>query len=295
MIESAKQIRRILLLIPALRWLDKLISVKKEMVPVVFILGAPRSGTTLIYQYLTSIGSMAYLTNLASVFCWCPAFISTLFGFRSAQQGLFISEYGVSRGLTSPSEASEIMRIWFERQESSQVRTAIQRISKKDTRAFILKNVWNVNHLDAISRLPGPKFIVVVKRDIFATARSILRDHEQAEFILNKFSISNRDVQSKADLASGLEGVASYYDRLELAIRRHGFNSMVMQYEEFCAQPKRFIDEYLSHIGLASNMVRLPKEQKFEFKSMTIEERNTLKLGLPNAILQLAEPYEYSL
>ena len=42
--------------------------------PPIFILGAPRSGTTLIYQLLISNFRFAYFPNIANTFYMCPIY-----------------------------------------------------------------------------------------------------------------------------------------------------------------------------------------------------------------------------
>jgi hypothetical protein len=89
--------------------------------PIFFILGAPRSGTTLLLQWLASIG-FGYPSNLAARFWQAPYFAGMLQRLLSDKQldfrdelvmpvdGAFTSNYGKTSGPLSPHEFSFFIR-----------------------------------------------------------------------------------------------------------------------------------------------------------------------------------------
>lgn len=82
--------------------------------PPVFIVGAPRSGTTLIYQLMMSAFRFAYLPNVANTFYRCP--ITALnWGMKWCKdyQSSFSSSHGYEKGCMAPSEAGNIWNRWF--------------------------------------------------------------------------------------------------------------------------------------------------------------------------------------
>lgn len=85
--------------------------------PIVFIIGAPRSGSTILYQALTQYLRVAYITNLA---CWMHR--NLLLGMALSQWLLRgrahdtdESSFGVVAGWRSPAECGEFWYQWLPR------------------------------------------------------------------------------------------------------------------------------------------------------------------------------------
>ena len=81
----------------------------------VFIIGPPRSGSTLFYQLLLSHFQLCYISNIVSGFPKYMLRISRLFpslasGYRL---GLKKDYYGFLPGIKAPSEAGKIFDKWF--------------------------------------------------------------------------------------------------------------------------------------------------------------------------------------
>ena len=86
--------------------------------PLIFVVGAPRSGTTLMVQWLASSGAVAYPSNLLARFWHAPAIgariqqllIDERFRFRDELDDLapkalgFVSDLGKTSGALAPSE-----------------------------------------------------------------------------------------------------------------------------------------------------------------------------------------------
>src|SRR6056297_1412323 len=82
--------------------------------PPVFIMGPPRSGTTLLYQLLTQTCHFSYFSEFAASYNTFP-FLATYLKkkhFGKDNQS-FKSDFGRPRGLFAPSEAGEIWNRWF--------------------------------------------------------------------------------------------------------------------------------------------------------------------------------------
>lgn len=96
--------------------------------PVVFIVGPPRSGTTLMLQWLAASGSFAYPTNLLSRFFGAPYigariqqlltdpaydYRDELLGLHSQSDFTWQSEIGKTRGILEPHEFFYFWRQFF--------------------------------------------------------------------------------------------------------------------------------------------------------------------------------------
>ena len=93
---------------------------------VVFIVGAPRSGTTLLHQLLASTGAFGYITNYIARF-WNAPYIAALqqevFGFgKYAQKMILHSDLGRTNGLHQPHHFSRFWRRWFGWDENHQMK-----------------------------------------------------------------------------------------------------------------------------------------------------------------------------
>lgn len=154
--------------------------VKKEGVfknnPPIFIVGPPRSGTTLIYQLLVSGFHFAYINNLMAAFPSLMVPIFRLFFDRSP--GVARSKYGYIPGLLAPNEAGAIMRLWFSdtrNEEACKVRDVIATLSYFNESSFISKNLFNVLRINEIRSIFPEAVFIRVKRDPRYVVQSIYR------------------------------------------------------------------------------------------------------------------------
>lgn len=156
--------------------------------PPVFMIGAPRSGTSLAYELFVSRYECAYFTNLAHRFYRTPV-AATQVGRRliARHDPAYQSDYGHISGWGAPNEGGWIWQRWFEDGDwcdegaagnldmdtARATVAALQSVMKSGL--FLNKNVMHANRmrlLDAV--FPGCLFLEV-RRDAAATARSIIR------------------------------------------------------------------------------------------------------------------------
>ncbi len=85
--------------------------------PVVFIVGAPRSGTTLLAQILSQTALFSYVSNFVARF-WMAPYIGTLIEdslgiHKSESHEPFVSRFGVTKSWTGPHEFGYFWSRWF--------------------------------------------------------------------------------------------------------------------------------------------------------------------------------------
>ena len=99
-----------------------------SFVPI-FIVGAPRSGTTLVYQALANQIDFSFFTNWVNIFPSSPVFASIKLSGKLGNSDLnyFKSNYGLINGINSPSEAGFIFREWFDTSSKESVNSEIIR------------------------------------------------------------------------------------------------------------------------------------------------------------------------
>jgi hypothetical protein len=82
--------------------------------PPLFIVGVPRSGTTMVYQIITYQFKVAYFTPVMDYLYGIPNILFRLLKpYLKRPKPLFQSNYGKVKGLLSPSETGTIWYRWF--------------------------------------------------------------------------------------------------------------------------------------------------------------------------------------
>lgn len=80
----------------------------------ILILGCPRSGTTLLYEFITTTFRTAYPSNAASLLYRAPVLATRLAqAIVPAHTARFKSDLGYVGGLLAPSEAGALIRYWL--------------------------------------------------------------------------------------------------------------------------------------------------------------------------------------
>lgn len=81
--------------------------------PIVFITGAPRSGTTLTYQYFVELGDFCFFTNRERKYSKFPVISALIFRGAHKYDVTHENSYGHIPGINSPSDGWEIFHRWF--------------------------------------------------------------------------------------------------------------------------------------------------------------------------------------
>jgi len=171
--------RRLLRQAPEPRW------------PHVFIVGAPRSGTSLFYELLVARYHFAFFTNIAHRFYKTPVAASWLGrGLIRSYQPQYTSEFGHISGWSAPNEGGWIWQRWLEDGpwvderaapglKADDMRATLAALSAMFDAPFVNKNVMHANRIRLMDALfPGCLFIEV-RRDLHDTARSIIRAQQR--------------------------------------------------------------------------------------------------------------------
>lgn len=170
------------------KYIRKYSSINLKHQPV-FIVGAPRTGSTIFYQALTNYFDTLYFDNIVSL--WHKAII---FGFYRSSikygnhpHNCFASEHGVTQGEHSPSECGEFWYRWLPRDHHfidydeidtatvRQLREEIGFVSDNYRKPFVFKNLNAGQRLRLISTTFPKARIVFIRRNPVFVLRSILK------------------------------------------------------------------------------------------------------------------------
>lgn len=151
--------------------------------PPIFVIGPPRSGTTILVQRLLNNFRFTYTSNADSVLFTLPVLADHLtakpkVGGIDRDHGES-SEFGYIKGPWSVSEAGSMMRYFLDDPDNgkriSHFRGAVTDASLRSKRPYLTKNTLNALRLRAILRAFPNAFLIRTQRERESNARSILK------------------------------------------------------------------------------------------------------------------------
>ena len=229
--------------------------------PIVLVCGPPRSGTTLVAEYLINTLRVGYLNNLTSLFPRSPLTANALFG-RWMKPGAveFRAYYGKTRGLSGVNDALYIWDRWLGADRAA-TPDELSAWAQQDMLRFFgalqrrhgLPIVNKVNRLNTCTHLvaealPSSIFIYL-RRDPLMLAQSLYIARRDIVGDLSKpYGVSHPN----RVLSDSIEDVCrqvDYYDHmLQLQLGRVGKERLiVLDYEDFCAKPNDLISRLTQH------------------------------------------------
>jgi hypothetical protein len=234
--------------------------------PIVFVVGPPRSGTTVAAQVLTAGLPVAYFNNLTSIFPRSPITVNQMVRrpFRNELIS-FRSFYGKSKNWYGPNDALYLWDRWFgsdrtviptgigeaERARLVQFFGAFQ---EAFPRPLVAKN----NNMNAYANIVAPllptAIFVCMRRDPLYLAQALLK--------------SRRDIHGSDDTPYGLQDPdgeparsATPYQSVcrQVAFHRNlereqvaaigAERYWVVDYETFCEDPRALVDRVARHVA----------------------------------------------
>lgn len=271
---SASYARRGLLrLANSLDGMEKRVAPRKDSFsfPPTFIIGAPRSGSTLFYQTLVNAFRFGYLSNLHCHFYGCPYLLQRLLGrWLSQAQSPYQSQHGHVDGLMSPSECGQFWYRWFRRRPQyvplEEVNMchlhSLRRVLIGLTDAFglplLFKNMLCALRLQPLSTLlPEARFLFINRSPLW-TAQSLLLVRQQVHGDKHTWwSMEPPEVNSLRYL-SPEEQVVRQVDSIHRLIlnereRAGPERFLEVRFEDFCQDVPGMMQQvqlFLSHSGV---------------------------------------------
>lgn len=267
--------------------------------PQLFIMGLPRTGTTLIYQYIAHRLNVSYFTYGVGKFPYAPCITSFIQHKLYGQyQSVFKSNYGKDSGAVAvaPREAGGLWCRFFDINNYVKVGD----LTEKDI--YLLQNIIaciqnifggipfvnkNVKHLLRIGALgnlfPNSKFLIV-ERDIADVAISILRGrYKNLSDPTQWWSVRPPDYKKLKDLPID-EQIANQCTSLKQKMEKDlsklpSGKIMRIHYEDFCNNPEGLIHKIMFSINATET--KNPTQQCFKISHgypQNQEECNLIEL-----------------
>lgn len=237
----------------------------------VFIIGAPRTGSTILYQVLSNSFEMTYIDNLVDIF-----YRNLLLGvslsemvFGGKPHDCFTSIHGTTWhcGLRAPAEGGLLWyRRWVPRDREyvapGEVSTSVAReirqnifsVINRFERPFLFKNLEMGQRLALLSEVAPEAKIIFVRRNPVFAGQSIIKTKREKNIPIEKWwSVRPKNFEALSKLPPA-EMVAKQIYFLEKQIiddlKRFEFRDVLeIHYEDFCARYHEILDQVKGFVG----------------------------------------------
>lgn len=156
---------------------DLLSSFERPKLPIIFIVGAQRSGTTLLMQLLIQKFKVGYPSNFTARFWSCPYIGAKIYESFDLSQDKksFTSDLGYTKGLNGPHEFGYFWKQWFpwlayeenkyDEIDYSQLKRELAAWQSINQRPLLFKNlIYLTGHIQKLHKLFPTAFFINIKR-----------------------------------------------------------------------------------------------------------------------------------
>lgn len=294
---------------------DALAGLEKEYItaqetsdqPVVFVCGAPRSGTTLLTQVLAKTGLFNYVTNFVARFWRVPfvgLYLEKLMGIRNMNtEHTFGSHLGRTLGILGPHEFTYFWEYWLKPHRKHEVfsEAKLNEIDvegfKKEINAMIniygkpivFKNMLLFANPGLMHKIFPNSYFVVIKRDILLNALSIYNARKHYYGNENEwFSTrpANYEHLKKQPVEVQIVGqIKGIYDEIAKQSKTFSERIITTTYEELCNDPIKTVLLITEHLGMKDidineMSLRLPRRFNMQSKLNSTEILKKFKKAL---------------
>jgi len=252
--------------------------------PPIFFLGAPRSGTTLIYQVVTDRFDVAYLSNRHCQFFGAPALAERLFRpLNNKTCSDYTSYHGQTKGLSSPSECGEWWYRFFRREPAfvtlvdadekkmGNFRRSLLALTEVAGKPVVFKNLYASLRLEAISKHIPEALFIVIKRNELDNSHSLLEGRMRTLGRYDQWwgvpppNVEKLKLLEPAQQAVGqVRGMCNVIDKAMESGLIDSRRVLTLEYEKFCADVYSSVRElekfFMTHGLTVSRRFTVPEK-----------------------------------
>ena len=288
----------------------KLLDKKEFDYPLIFIVGPHRSGSTLITQWLSNLGSIAYPTNLMSRFYKAPIIASKIqllltderYNYRNEIKDLnrginFSSENGKTEGTLSPNEFWYFWRRFLpfneldylpteellKKVDVETIRLELAGIVDVFQKPFALKGMILNNNIDFLNKIFEKVIFIYTKRDPLTNIESALEARKKQLGSIDEWYSFKIPEYHELRKLNPYEQVAGQIYHINRAVENGLENvldskKMIINYEEFCENPKKFYEDLVAKLKLQDCKIDMKYigKQRFDVTRKIVNDDNIL-------------------
>jgi len=237
--------------------------------PPIFLLGAPRSGSTLATQVITDALDLGYISNRHCQWFGAPAFAERLFHPTAQRPSSdYRSTHGQTNGPYAPAECGKWWYRFFRRKPSyvrldevdprrmARFRRSVAALTESFDRPVLFKNLYASLRIQAIAHYLPESLFVVIHRNEVDNGHSLLESRYRVfGGYEGWWSMEPPEIEVLKRLpahAQVIEQVRNTYALIENDLAASGvpaFRRFDLYYEDFCVDPPSAInalDEFLT-------------------------------------------------
>lgn len=274
---------------------EKYLENQKEVnQPVIFICGAPRSGTTLIGQVLAKTKIFNYVTNFTARFWRTPYigfYLEKILRLREFDSGhSWESDFGRTSGVLGPHEFSYFWEYWLKPNPENDMlpesklyeidvdglRKEINAIINVYGKPVFFKNKLFFINLSFLSRIFKNAFFVVTTRDPLSNALSLYEARKQyfgSEDGWFSAKPANYGDLKKLPVEKQIAGqIFTIYSEIKKQEESIKDRIIYIKYETLCSKPAHTVKHILDSIQLVDvdlSELRLRLPEKFTIEDIT--------------------------
>ncbi len=229
----------------------------KEEPCAIFILGLPRSGTTLTYQCFITAFNVVYLSNFSHFFHQLPFFGNKMGSFFSKNyRSNFKSDKGYVKGLFGPAEGLLFWKRWMgldidqsnNYKVNPNIKTYIKNVLSNIStykKPFVTCYLGHVLAVDDLRRDFPNSLFIVLRRDKVANALSLLRCRQEQDDPKFWFSVKPDECQKSCGL-NEYQQIVRQINILNknLDALENADNAFLVDYEKICINPTSVMAEF---------------------------------------------------
>lgn len=269
----------------------------EKAIPV-FLVGPPRSGTTLLYQILTAMYDFASINSLMNLFYYSPllmANISRHAKWAHHKKMYAQNTYGVIPGVLSPDEGAKMWSYLLPEMNGTHylpqgscsnrqiynVRRIVRGVSCLFHRPFLSKHPANSLRLAPLTEAFPAALCVVLFRDPVYNAQSLYKARQRRVNSHGWWACKPKEYDSLCCLNSTLQSVSQvYYTLRQIDEDRGLFGNRIIwiSYEDLCRKPTvvlRLLAEFMEEHGL-----KVPAKDDFTIPPISHRNKRRIEADL---------------
>ena len=243
-----------------------------DQLPILYIVGVPRSGTTLLSQLVSRYLPVGYINNLIAR-CWSRPSVGiglsrSLFGDRSREGITFQSSYGTTQEVVGPHEFGYFWRHWLALDQAPHHHLSVDAVGALDAHGLkqaleqeilgafeqpvVFKNVICGFHAAYLATVHPRSLFIHITRDQYAAATSIL---EARQLRYGSYDVwwslkpSTYPFRYQGDPGAEVaQQVRDCRTEFECELSQPGVQAMTVSYEALCENPAGVLDEIAGRV-----------------------------------------------